>query len=396
MRLNLGGGLQKLPGFQNVDRKLGTEVYPLTGHADNSVDEIRASHILEHFAVREIVDVLKDWTRALKPGGLMRIAVPDFEYIAKAYLNGHRDDPLIQGYTYGAQYDENDFHKALFDRGRLEKLLKHVGLVDIQPWVSEIGDSASLAVSLNLMGRKPTVEEAAAPQILTVNARVAALMSVPRLGFNDAWGAYFDALKSEDFDIPLWRFTGAFWDQCIQRGFNAMAKQGIEWLITIDYDTLFNRQDIKELLTLAAIYPEADAICPIQTRRNHDNFLFTMKGADGKLRHTAPAQEFDRDLTPIETGHFGCTLIKLDRLKAMRKPWFWSQPNDEGEWDDGRVDADIYFWQKFKDSGLKLFQANDVRVGHINMVVSWPTKDWEVLHQYVGGWQKDGKPEACR
>src|SRR5262247_2208869 len=54
IKLNLGGGLRKIPGYQNIDRKLGTEVYPLREWADNSIDEIRASHILEHFPYREI------------------------------------------------------------------------------------------------------------------------------------------------------------------------------------------------------------------------------------------------------------------------------------------------------------------------------------------------------
>lgn len=395
-KLNLGGGLQKLPGYQNIDRILGTEVYPLRGMEDNSVDEIRASHILEHFPHREIGAVLSDWVRALKPGGWLRVAVPDFDWIVKAYSNGHRDNPMIQSFLFGSQVDESDFHRAMFDAGKLEAMLKGAGLVDIQPWESEISDCASYPVSLNLKGRKPTVAELEAPEILTVTAKTAALFSIPRLGFNDTWGCCFDGLKGPDFDIPAWRFTGAFWDQCIQRGFNAMVKQGIEWLISIDYDTLFTRSDIKELLTLAAMHPEADAICPIQTRRNQDNFLFTMKGADGKLKYSTPIEDFDQDLTPIETGHFGCTLIKLERLKAIPKPWFWSQPNGDGEWDDGRIDADIYFWHKFKASGLRLYQANTVRVGHINMVVSWPDKDFNVLHQYVGDWQKQGKPEACK
>src|SRR5262249_32297401 len=129
-KLNLGGGFQKIPGFIIYDRKLGSEVYPLTGIVDNSIDEIRASHILEHFPYGELRAVLSDWTRALKPGGLLRIAVPDFDYIVAQYSNGHRDDPMIQGYLFGGQSDENDFHKALFNKGRLQVMLEGLGLLD--------------------------------------------------------------------------------------------------------------------------------------------------------------------------------------------------------------------------------------------------------------------------
>src|SRR5262245_28302640 len=175
IKLNLGGGFRKIPGFQNIDRKLGTEVYPLREWADNSVDEIRASHILEHFPYREIGAVLSDWVRTLKPGGLLRLAVPNFEHIIKVYSNGQRNDPIIQGYLYGGQSDENDFHKALFDKDRLQVLLEGAGLLDIAPWESEISDAASLPVSLNLQGRKPTVEEAQTRNIIEINAKVSAI-----------------------------------------------------------------------------------------------------------------------------------------------------------------------------------------------------------------------------
>ena len=81
MKLNLGGGLQKIPGFTTLDRQTGQEVFPLPAYPDASVDEVRASHILEHFGHREAVDVLKEWVRVLRPGDVLRIAVPDFDWI---------------------------------------------------------------------------------------------------------------------------------------------------------------------------------------------------------------------------------------------------------------------------------------------------------------------------
>ena len=82
IRLNLGAGDTKLPGYIAVDRKNGQEVYPLA-YEDNSVDEIYASHILEHFGLNEILKVLQNWVSKLKPGGLMKIAVPDFQKITE-------------------------------------------------------------------------------------------------------------------------------------------------------------------------------------------------------------------------------------------------------------------------------------------------------------------------
>jgi SAM-dependent methyltransferase len=53
---------------------------------NGSVDVVYHSHILEHID-RELVDAfLKEIKRVLVPGGKHRIAVPDMEYLCKAYL----------------------------------------------------------------------------------------------------------------------------------------------------------------------------------------------------------------------------------------------------------------------------------------------------------------------
>jgi hypothetical protein len=120
---------------------------------DGSVEEIRASHILEHFPAADTLPILREWVRALKPGGWLKIAVPDFKWIAEAYLKGERVP--FHAYAMGGQTDEHDFHKALFDRPALWKLLIEAGLEHVRTWESEIKDCASLPVSLNLMAQKP-------------------------------------------------------------------------------------------------------------------------------------------------------------------------------------------------------------------------------------------------
>ena len=78
LKLNIGTGGVVIPGYTAIDRKTGQEAYPLA-YPDNSVSEIRASHVLEHFSFKDVVDVLADWVRVLKPGGIVRIAVPDID-----------------------------------------------------------------------------------------------------------------------------------------------------------------------------------------------------------------------------------------------------------------------------------------------------------------------------
>jgi SAM-dependent methyltransferase len=53
---------------------------------DASVDVVYHSHMLEHLEVDEARAFLAECRRVLHPGGIMRVAVPDLEGIAKAYL----------------------------------------------------------------------------------------------------------------------------------------------------------------------------------------------------------------------------------------------------------------------------------------------------------------------
>jgi predicted SAM-dependent methyltransferase len=54
---------------------------------DSSVDLIIASHFLEHITRAEGDQFLKECSRVLKPGGILRITVPDTKLIAAAYGN---------------------------------------------------------------------------------------------------------------------------------------------------------------------------------------------------------------------------------------------------------------------------------------------------------------------
>lgn len=147
VRLNLGAGSQPLDDFINLDGAKGDVIYPLNY---SEVDEIRASHVLEHFGYVESQHVLKDWIKCLKVGGVLKIAVPNFTLIA----NNLDKLKQFEQYVMGGQVDELDYHKSLWYTDKLEILLKHFGLTDIEPWESEVKDCASFPISLNLKGVK--------------------------------------------------------------------------------------------------------------------------------------------------------------------------------------------------------------------------------------------------
>jgi len=54
---------------------------------DNSVDVIYHSHVLEHLNKLEAAKFIKDCYKVLKPGGVMRVVIPDLEQICIEYLS---------------------------------------------------------------------------------------------------------------------------------------------------------------------------------------------------------------------------------------------------------------------------------------------------------------------
>ena len=80
VKLNLGSGGTRIPGYTSVDfdedlkPDVVSDVESLP-FDDETVDEIFASHVLEHLPLES--DALSEWKRVLIPGGLLTVAVPD-------------------------------------------------------------------------------------------------------------------------------------------------------------------------------------------------------------------------------------------------------------------------------------------------------------------------------
>ena len=90
--LNLGCGSRFHPEWENVDFYAtgpNVRVHDLrerTPYADGTFDVVYHSHVLEHFPREAALLFLRECYRLLKPGGIIRVAVPDLERIARTYL----------------------------------------------------------------------------------------------------------------------------------------------------------------------------------------------------------------------------------------------------------------------------------------------------------------------
>lgn len=148
--LNLGCGRSTHASFINVDALADWHIHycrpveNLRPFANNSVDLVYVSHCLEHFSHHKVNAVLAEWFRVLKPGGILRIGVPDFDQLIKIYeLNG-RDIESIQGVLMGGQTYPLNCHYVSFTKSSLTKRLMDVGFTSVREWQRGVDELTSL------------------------------------------------------------------------------------------------------------------------------------------------------------------------------------------------------------------------------------------------------------
>ena len=105
-------------------------------YEDDSVDLIYASHVIEYFNREEVKDVLNEWIRVLKPNGILRLAVPDFEEMASLYLECDYPLEKFLGPLYGRMTMGNEviYHKTTYDFKSLKFLLESLDMKDIKKY----------------------------------------------------------------------------------------------------------------------------------------------------------------------------------------------------------------------------------------------------------------------
>ena len=91
VRLHLGCGWNKLPGWHNVDLVGGKvdlvwDIRQPLPYPRESVDVVFMEHVLEHLRYGESLVVLNHVRRVLKPGGVLRVGVPDAGWYSRLYV----------------------------------------------------------------------------------------------------------------------------------------------------------------------------------------------------------------------------------------------------------------------------------------------------------------------
>ena len=215
--LNVGCGHQRPPGWINTDCSLNAlmQRVPLLGswlarttkataysshdvthlnlnhrwpYAEGTLDVVYGSHVFEHLSMSKARHFLDQAMRVLRPGGIIRLVVPDLYHAAKDYaagfetgdpgaaehflalLNLHREGAyaptrgLLYRLTHWAQ-DWPHQHKYMYDASNLRALMAEHGIRDIVqsryaestliPEIAEVENTAEGIQAIYLEGVKP-------------------------------------------------------------------------------------------------------------------------------------------------------------------------------------------------------------------------------------------------
>lgn len=141
MRLNIGCGNRRLPGYTGIDaveRPAADIVAPADSIPlpDGCADEVLAIHLVEHVFSWETPGLLAEWHRLLKPTGALVLEMPDVMKCARNLIEGRAGKHPDQLHMWGIFGDDTlrdpyMMHKAGWWFDRLAPVVADAGFVDI-------------------------------------------------------------------------------------------------------------------------------------------------------------------------------------------------------------------------------------------------------------------------
>lgn len=172
IKLNLGSGAKPLAGFINVDLPsnwastvpdVEADVSKPLPFPDNYADEIHAYHLLEHFYYWQAPEILREWLRVLKPGGLLVLELPCLDKIvmifAHALIENTKADPRLTMWgLFGDPKYKNEAmcHHWCYSADELAMGLEICGYTDIEQHEPKTHQPAR---DMRMIARKPNGDD---------------------------------------------------------------------------------------------------------------------------------------------------------------------------------------------------------------------------------------------
>ena len=159
--LNLGCGPHCFPGWINADdyapkRRMRESKFRPNWSLDiarpwrcidDYWDGIFSEHVLEHLSYSEAINALKECLRTLKPGGRIRISVPDLRAYVNLYV-GDESDEQFPSFPHPALalsfLTQMHLHRSVWDAELLSMVLIELGFHQVHRATFRVGKDERL------------------------------------------------------------------------------------------------------------------------------------------------------------------------------------------------------------------------------------------------------------
>lgn len=203
-------------------------------------------------------------------------------------------------------------------------------------------------------------------------------------------GALQEKWKNENRPIQYefyWYTTGRLLtalarEKLVEQALNA----GMDYILMYDDDMILPIDMVEHLLLDMENHPEIDVLAPLAFMRNPPHYAVmytTVEGYDQQTHQSYFINQFVKNypkdtLIECDAVGFGSVLIKMDIVRKMKPPYFFSTTGS-GE--------DIYFCMKSRqEADARIFMDTRVKLGHIGKPVI-------IDEQYFEKWVQDNKHE---
>ncbi len=140
MKLHIGGE-EKKEGWKilNIQKKENVDyigdITDLSQFEENSIEEVYASHVVEHVPQKKVKKMFKGIHRVLKENGKFYVSVPDLDVLCQIFMDPKAPTQVkmnVMRIMFGGQVDDYDFHYFGWNLQFMFNFLTEAGFTNIK------------------------------------------------------------------------------------------------------------------------------------------------------------------------------------------------------------------------------------------------------------------------
>lgn len=169
--------------------------------------------------------------------------------------------------------------------------------------------------------------------------------------------------------------------------FDRAIEIGCSHVLVLDADHVFHPSAMSLLLESKDEAMVSGLVC----RRFHPFGQVAWAKNDKEKRYISIEVPLDGVINEVGACAFGCTLVNLEKLKLLEKPWFRDTCEIQADGKRRNMRSDINLCDAFRAAGERVWIDSRVLVGHMGSnVVVYPqsARMWKAFYQQYDEWNQ--------